>query len=137
LTTHLDRQTELEPVDKQADDEIVPLCRFGKTDGFSHQPFDPCAQREMFAFQLLRPPLAESTISVHHQRTIPTWFGTGKELHDRVSTSVPISNKDLPLLVETLQKWACQTLMPYFTKKSHAETRYVETACGTLASRTF
>ena len=45
---------ELIAVDKQADDEIVPLGGLREADRLAHQALDPCAQREMFTFQLLR-----------------------------------------------------------------------------------
>ena len=45
---------ELIAVDEQADDEIVHLSGLREADRLAHQALDPCAQREMFAFQLLR-----------------------------------------------------------------------------------
>ena len=50
----LDWQAELKSVDEQADNEIVHRSGFRKTDSSSHQSFDARAQRQMFAFQLLR-----------------------------------------------------------------------------------
>src|SRR5262245_5910259 len=58
----LDRQAELEPIDEQAEDEIMHLDRSRKANGFPHQPFDPGAQREMFPLQLLGPPLADHVL---------------------------------------------------------------------------
>ena len=55
LTIHAD----LTPIDEQPNDYLVQLDGSGKANGFSHQAFDPRAQREMFAFQLLCPPLAD------------------------------------------------------------------------------
>ena len=37
----------------------MQLVGFREANGFSHQAFEPRAQREMFAFQLLRPALAD------------------------------------------------------------------------------
>ena len=35
---------------------------FGEANTFPHQPFDPGAKREVFAFQLLCPPLADDML---------------------------------------------------------------------------
>jgi hypothetical protein len=58
----LDCQAELEPINEQADDEIVHLDGFGEANSFSHQAFDPSAQREILALQLLGPPLADDML---------------------------------------------------------------------------
>jgi hypothetical protein len=49
---------ELKPVNERPKNSLVHLDRFREANGFSHYTFDPRAQREMFAFQLLCPPLA-------------------------------------------------------------------------------
>ena len=43
----------LKAVDEQADDEIVHLGGLREADRLAYKAFDPCAQRQMFAFQLL------------------------------------------------------------------------------------
>ena len=55
----LDSEAEFEPINEQPKHQLVHLNRFRKADSFSHQAFDPRAQREMSPLQLLRPPLAD------------------------------------------------------------------------------
>jgi hypothetical protein len=41
-------------IDEEAKYQIVHRRRFGKTDGATHEPFDPGAQIDVLAFDLLR-----------------------------------------------------------------------------------
>jgi hypothetical protein len=50
----LDSHPKLIAIDKKTDDEIVHPGGFRQANSFSHYAFDPGAEREMFAFQLLR-----------------------------------------------------------------------------------
>ena len=50
----LDIRSKLKAVDEQADDEIVHRDGLRETNRLAHQALDPRAQRQMFAFQLLR-----------------------------------------------------------------------------------
>ena len=43
----------LTAIDEQTDDEIVHLGGLREADRLAHQALDPCAQRQMVAFQLL------------------------------------------------------------------------------------
>jgi hypothetical protein len=47
-------RSKLTAVDEQADDEIGHLEGLRETNRLAHQALDPRAQRQMFAFQLLR-----------------------------------------------------------------------------------
>src|SRR5215204_4597725 len=61
--TKLDSQAELKSIDEQADNEIVQRSGGRKTDSSSHQSFDVRAQRQVFVFQLLGLPLADSLLA--------------------------------------------------------------------------
>jgi hypothetical protein len=49
---------ELIAIDQQPDDEVMPLGRAGKADRLAGEPRDPGPQRQIFALDLLRVPLA-------------------------------------------------------------------------------
>ena len=49
----LNESTELVTIDEQADHEIVHGRRFGKANGATHEPLDPCPQIDMFALDFL------------------------------------------------------------------------------------
>src|SRR5215217_6176981 len=49
----LDQQSKSISVDKQANDNVVHLRRFGETDRLPDQTFNPCPQRQVLAFDLL------------------------------------------------------------------------------------
>ena len=51
-------QPKLIAIDKQPDDDVMHLGRAGKADRLAHQAFDPGAQREVLALDLLRVALA-------------------------------------------------------------------------------
>src|SRR5215468_4567929 len=51
-------QPKLIAIDKQSDDDVMHLGRAGKADRLAHQAFDPGAQREVLALNLLRVALA-------------------------------------------------------------------------------
>ena len=50
----LHRPSEGISIHKQADHEVVHLCRFREADGLAHQTFDACLQCRMFALDFLR-----------------------------------------------------------------------------------
>ena len=50
-------------VDEWPNDYFVHLGEFGKANGFSQQALNPCAQHEMFPFQLLGPPFADHRLA--------------------------------------------------------------------------
>ena len=52
------QQSKLIAIDKQPDDDVMHLGRAGKADRLAHQAFDPGAQRQVLALNLLRVALA-------------------------------------------------------------------------------
>ena len=48
------RESKLIAIDKQANDNVMHLDRFGKTTGFTHETLDARTQRQMLPFNLLR-----------------------------------------------------------------------------------
>jgi hypothetical protein len=49
-----DEEPKLIAIDEETDHEIVHRRRFGKANGAPHEPLDPGAQIDVFAFDLLR-----------------------------------------------------------------------------------
>jgi hypothetical protein len=49
-------------VNKEPDHDIMQQLRFGKADGLSHEPLQPCSECEMFPFNLLCMCIANSML---------------------------------------------------------------------------
>ena len=53
-SVELDQSPELVAIHKESNHGVMHEYRLGETDCFSRQAFDPCPQRQMFTFDLLR-----------------------------------------------------------------------------------
>jgi hypothetical protein len=66
---NLHRDAEFIAIDEQANHDSVPLGGFGEADRLAHQAFDPGAERQVLAFDLLSLALTWA-MSRRHQRPL-------------------------------------------------------------------
>jgi hypothetical protein len=68
----LDPQPKVVAIDEQANDNIVPLNRFGEADRPAPQPFDPRSQRQVFTFDVLGVTLTWLVLTLIHMSPVGT-----------------------------------------------------------------